>query len=407
MALAATVQPTDRLLVQLQRPRQREPHHPTAAVLEVQPVSCRRRVRQQHLDLAGVPVLYRAGVTHVSRVLVAAQQLVTLGDVLIPNNRGRALVLVQQVCQRVELVRGLPVRLQGVHEPAGHLLELLRDDRCVLGDGLLVVAEFEDEVLPHRLVVGQVHRQRHLDRVQRRQRVGVDPRLQHIGGRSDAVHDLLQRPRARLVLDVVPAQEREEVLLLECALAAAQQLLIDDLHLTEDVLQAVAGEAAGQAPPHVDVLDDLLQRLEAFAAGVLQPRQLVEHDAGEARQVVVGEPLQIVIVRHHHVRLVVVQRRHALVRRADRHPHAQVRCPPRGLGWPDRGGHAQRGDDEPAGVEGIVHGRERRGGLARAHWREQHRSVAFDQELRGSALIRPQLNRRSHRSTSFLPYKQT
>ena len=79
------------------------------------------------------------------------------------------------------------------------------------------------------------------------------------------------------------AVDADEILLHERTLGAAQQRLVNDLALAEDILKAVRRERSGQAPAHLDVSQQLFQRLEAFAAGVLQSRQFVEHDSVKAR----------------------------------------------------------------------------------------------------------------------------
>ena len=177
----------------------------------------------------------------------------------------------------------------------------------------------------------------------------------------------------------------KEILLLEGTLAAAKQALVDDLALTKDVLQPVAGEAAGQAPTDVDVLNDLLERLEARAAWVLHARQLVKHHAGEV-EFLRGQPLQVLIVDNHDVS-VASQRRRTLRRRADGQGHPPTRCPLRPLDRPDVQAHAQRRDDEPACSHAVGHhlvdGRERDRRLACAHWRQDHRAVTLVQEVSG------------------------
>ena len=103
----------------------------------------------------------------------------------------------------------------------------------------------------------------------RRQLVLVDARLQQVGCRLDALHDLLQCAWAWHPFAEV-AVHAHEVLLQERALGAAEQLLVDDLALTEHVLQTVAGERPGQTPANFELVDDLVQRLEACARGVLE-----------------------------------------------------------------------------------------------------------------------------------------
>ena len=226
------------------------------------------------------------------------------------------LVLLDQIVEQFKLVVAEPDgrlsrdktsrfvrcdRFAVIDESGGHLLQLARHHRRIDGNRF-GVGELDHEILLHLLVgrpVGHVAAQ--LDRMQGRERVGVLARLQQVGGRPDPRHDLLQRTLARHPVAVV-AVDADEVLLKERALAAAQQRLVDDLALAEGVLQPVTGEGAGQPPPDRDVADHFVERLEAFAGRVFQPRQLIEHDAVESIQPILGQPLQVVVVGHDDIR---------------------------------------------------------------------------------------------------------
>ena len=248
--------------------------------------------------------------------------------------------------------------------------------------------ELHHEVPLHGLVGGAVAQvATHLDGVQRRQRVGVLARLQHKRGGVDAVHDLLNRPRQRLVLSEVPVHA-VKVLLLERAFAAPQQRLIDDLALAKHVFQPVAGKRPGQPPADLDVVDQLCQRLEPGAGGVLQPGQFVEHHRVEPPQPRQG--LHVVVVGHHHVG-VRVDRGLALARCAHGHGQPQVWRPQLGLGRPDADGHALGGQHQKAfchaGGQYVADRRQRQRGLARANGREDHRPVTLVQEIGGVVLV--------------------
>ena len=151
-----------------------------------------------------------------------------------------------------------------VRKPRRHLLQLRRH-RCCVGCQHLGRRELHDKIFLHRFVrLPVVQLTPQLDDVAGRQLVLVLARLQHEGGRLDLLHDLRQRVRARHPLAEV-AVHAHEVLLQERALGSAEQLLVDDLALTEDVLQTVAGKRSGQTPADLEPVDDLVQRLEPGA----------------------------------------------------------------------------------------------------------------------------------------------
>ena len=186
------------------------------------------------------------------------------------------------------------------------------------------------------------------------------------------------------------------------ALAAAQQALIDNLALAKAVFQTVAGEAAGQAPAHAHGLNHFGQRLEPSPGRVLQARQLVKHHAVEVQRLL-AQPLQVVVVRHHHRRL-GQQRLGPLGRRAHAQGKAHARRPFGLLDWPDVSANALGGQHQPtldhALAQGVAHGRERDGGLARAHWRQHHRPVVLKQEVGRVVLVRAQVHLRDSSSIS-------
>ena len=173
----------------------------------------------------------------------------------------------------------------------------------------------------------------------------------------------------------------------ERALGAAQQRLIHDLALAEHVLQAVRRERAGQAPAHVNRRQQLFQRLEAFAGRVLQPRQLIEHDAVEAGQIV--QLVEVVVVDDDDLRR-AGQRRSALRWCTHRQRRGQPR-PLRCLHRPHVGADALRRHHQPAFDVAVVqhrlHGGQRDGRLARADRRKDHRPVALVEEVCGALLI--------------------
>ena len=160
----------------------------------------------------------------------------------------------------------------------------------------------------HLAVVVHRHGLLEQHRVKRRQPVAVLARLKHIRPRLDALHDRLERAWQRHVIAVI-AIDAEEILLLERALAPAQHGLVNDLALAKDVLEAVAGKATRQPPPDLHRVDDGRERLEALAAGILQTRQFIKHHGVEV-QILFGQPLQVVVVGDHHLR-VAVERRQA------------------------------------------------------------------------------------------------
>ena len=145
-----------------------------------------------------------------------------------------------------------------------HLLQLGRY-RCRVLRYDLVIAKAHDIFALH-LFVGRTVRQRdtHLSDMAWRQLVLVLARLKHERRRTDALHDLLKRAACRNPLAEV-AVDADEILLQERTLGAAQQPLVNDLALAEDILQPVRCERAGQAPAYLDRGQHLFQRLEAFA----------------------------------------------------------------------------------------------------------------------------------------------
>ena len=282
-----------------------------------------------------------------------------------------------------------------VDEPGRHLLQLARHGGRVGRDDLRR-SQLQHQVALHHVVgpdVGHVARQ--LDRVERRQLVGVDARLQHERGGLDRRHDLLQRPLAGRPLAEV-AVDADEVALQERALGPAQQRLIDDLALAEHVLQTVGRERPGQAPAVAHALEELLQRLEPLPAGVLDARQLVKHDAVEAGHVGGGQRLDVVVVHHDHGG-VGRQRRRPLCRCADRQRHRQPWCPLGPLDRPHVGADPLGREDQPAPGVAVRHRsrqrRERDGGLARADWREDHGCVVLEQEVGSVVLVRSKAQR--------------
>ena len=161
-------------------------------------------------------------------------------------------------------------------------MQLGRDRRGVLRDDAFV-AEARDVFHFHlfvRRAVGQ--RRADLYDMTRRQLVLILARFQHVCGRANALHHLFKRAAGRCPLAEV-AVDADEILLKEGTLGSAQQPLVDDLALAEDIFQPVRRERSGQPPAHLDRGQQLFQSLEALAAGVLQPRQFVEHDPVEAR----------------------------------------------------------------------------------------------------------------------------
>ena len=168
-----------------------------------------------------------------------------------------------------------------VDKPRRHLLQLGRYRRCVLRYDL-VFAKTHDIVPLHSFVWRAViQRDPHLGDMAWRQLVLVLARLQHKCRGADAGHDLFKRTGCWNPLAKV-AVGADEILLQERTLGTAQQLLIDYLALTEDILKPVRRERSCQPPAYLHCRHDFLQRLIAFAAGVLQPRQFVKHNPVEA-----------------------------------------------------------------------------------------------------------------------------
>ena len=354
----------------------------------------RGRVGRQHLDLTGVPPQDAVVVVERLQAWKARLERRKLGLVLIPDQHRRALVLVVQVFDRVQLVRRHPDRLSVgvVDKPSSKLLQLACD-RCGVGGDDLGVGVDQRHLALHRAIV--IHRHGQLDRhrVKRRQTIAVLARLKHIRPRADALHDRFQRIRQRHVVAKVTV-DAVKVLLQKCALAAPQHSLVNDLALTEHVLEAVGCKATRQPPPDLHRVDDGRERLEALAAGVLQPRQFIKHHGVEV-QLLLGQPLQVVVVGDHHLR-VAVQRRQAPRRRADCDRDLKLRCPLRRFRRPDRLRDPQRRKHQKArgvavGQHGL-HGRQRDRGLACADWRKHHRAVVAVQEVSGFVLIRSKVH---------------
>ena len=231
-------------------------------------MACRLRVGQQQLDLACVPAFDDVVIIHCLRVREAALQFRQLFLIGVRDDGVRPLVLRQQFFQPVKLVAAEPdggrASVAVVDKARRHLLQLGRYRRCVLGYNL-VVAEPHD-ILALHLFVWRAVCQRHayLSDMAWRQLVLVLARLKHERRRADALHDLLQRACCRHPLPEV-AVGADEILLHERTLGAAQQSLVNDLALAEDILKAVRRERAGQAPAYLHGRHHLFQRLEAFA----------------------------------------------------------------------------------------------------------------------------------------------
>ena len=194
MPLPATVQTPQGLFVQLQRPRQRQERHPATTMLEVESVSCRLGMDQQQFDLACVPFLDRVLFIDPPRMRVAPLQLQQFLDEVIDDDHVRPLVLLNEIIQQIELVVAEPDRCLGsvplprsvrigrrlriVDKPRRHLLQFARHHSGVGSDGLRVT-ELHHEVLLHRVVRFRIrHVAAQLDRVYRRQRVGIVARFQ-------------------------------------------------------------------------------------------------------------------------------------------------------------------------------------------------------------------------------------
>ena len=110
--------------------------------------------------------------------------------------------------------------------------------RCVLRDNL-VIAEAHHILALHLFVwLAVIQRDAHFCDMTGRQLVLILARLQHERRRADALHDLLKRASRRNPLAEV-AVGADEILLHERALGAAQQRLVNDLALAEDILKAV------------------------------------------------------------------------------------------------------------------------------------------------------------------------
>ena len=274
-----------------------------------------------------------------------------------------------------------------VNETAGDLRQLAGDHaRADGGDG--GVLQLQGKVLLHFLVRGQVHFAGHRHDMQRRQGVLVLPRFQQEGGGAYAGHDGLQRPLTRLPFAVVAVDEGE-VLLEKRALSAAQQALVYDLALTENVLQPVAGKAAGQPPADRELVDDLVQRLEPFAAGIFEARQFVKDDAIKA-QALLGQPLQRVVVGDDQLRA-GLKGFEAARWWPQAQGNGQVRRPFGGFDRPDAGGNALGGQYQEAFgvacVQHIAHGHQRQRGLTRADRCQHQRPIPLVQEIGGCVLV--------------------
>ena len=229
----------------------------------------------------------------------------------------------------------------------------------------------------------------HLDDVERWQRVLVLAWLQHKGGGLDPLHDLRQGAGARFPV-VELTVGAVEVLLEEGTLGPAEQLFIHDLALAEDVFQTVRRERAGQADPHINVFQQPVQRLEALAGRVLEPRQFVEHDAVEPLQV--GQLVEVVVVDHDRVH-VSRQGGAALGGAADADRQPQAGRPLGLLDRPDVGADALGRHDQPARHDAVtqqfLHGGQRDGRLAGPHGRQHQRTVALVDERDRLLLVWP------------------
>ena len=89
------MQSSNRLLVQLQTPRQRQKYHVAASVLEVEAVSCALGVDGEKLDLPGVPTSHCVRIIQRLNLRVATLNLRKLFLKLINNKRVRMLVFLQ------------------------------------------------------------------------------------------------------------------------------------------------------------------------------------------------------------------------------------------------------------------------------------------------------------------------
>ena len=241
---------------------------------------CRLRVRQQQLDLAAVPAFNDVVVVHRLRVREAALQFCQLFLIGVGDDGVRPLVLCQQFFQPVKLVGAEPYRTSAdaavVDKPRRHLLQLGRHRRCVLRYDL-VAAETRYILALHFIIrLAVVQRDAHLSDVTRRQLVLILARLQHERRRADALHDLLQCAGCRNPLPEVTVGT-DEILLHERTLGTAQQPLVNDLALAEDIFKAVRRKRSCQSPAYLHRSHNFLQCFKAFAAGVFQPRQFVKH----------------------------------------------------------------------------------------------------------------------------------
>ena len=321
--------PLDDLHVLLEAPVEAEERQDVATVGEVQPVPCRRRVRQQQRDLAGVPIHNRLRIGVEDARL--GETLAQPGEValeVVRHQHGHAVGLLHDALQRLQLrvVDFLPrAALVDVEGAVGHLEALGHlDGRVDCLDTEL--GDLRESVALHVLV----------QRTRRRRQVDlnrVEDRLVHRQPRHGQA-DVLQRPldlalRVRHGLHAEPVIARAKPAVLKGAEGAAEALAtVEEPRLAPQILQPVCAGRAGQA----DETRHLAVRHAAQCACALaalpdaeglQARQLVGHDRLERPRIAerLDEPDEVVVVRRVDVRR-RVKRRQTLLRRADDDGHS-------------------------------------------------------------------------------------
>ena len=287
------------LLIQFQRPRHRVPDDGAAAGLEVQTVTCGRRLYQGDRDFALVPV----GDVGIGLDLPAVEPLhnaVTLMFVPVSNQHRFAVLRFDQIFQCVQLVRMYPHHAVavGIDRTAGKLCQLTAQDTricCRYG----IAGEIQTHFLFHVFVdrrrrfiqlhgIGGHHQLRHF------QVVGGFHGNADVG--NLAVY-LFLCTRSGRIGKAVPVRGEVGIAVLPDSLAEAFSF-VKQPELRPQIHETVAAGRTGQPDDAFHKGADIPQRLETLGLMVFEAGHLINDHHVEVKRhpTAFDEPLHVLAV---------------------------------------------------------------------------------------------------------------